>query len=105
MRNFICLCITLFGFVQLVAHPNPASECQRLTQQEQDFAEKLSHLHRALFCKHFSLTQRVAAMTLAETSAHVTPDEAVENVLQESSRHTDHKKSPSGQVPPAPCLK
>ncbi|MCB1109878.1 MAG: hypothetical protein KDK64_02765 [Chlamydiia bacterium] len=66
------------------------SDCSHLSQQEQQFANQLSDMHRTMFCRHFSVSQRIEAMTLASAGAQtlsggkseITPDEAVEVVMK-----------------------
>lgn len=67
-----------------------SSDCDHLSQQEQQFASQLSAMHRTMFCRHFSTPQRIEAMTLANAKAqglqgqstNITPDEAVEIVMK-----------------------
>jgi hypothetical protein len=66
------------------------SDCSHLSQQEQQFASQLSDMHRTMFCRHFSVSQRIEAMTLASTpvqgnggiQGQMTPDAAVEVVMK-----------------------
>jgi len=66
------------------------SDCDHLSQEEQVFAIQLSSMHRTVFCRHFSVSQRIEAMTLAKAgakdltsgNAEITPDQAVEVVMQ-----------------------
>ncbi|NRA89952.1 MAG: hypothetical protein HRU43_02330 [Simkaniaceae bacterium] len=66
------------------------SDCDHLSQQEQVFASQLSSMHRTVFCRHFSVSQRIEAMTLAKAgakdltggNAEITPDQAVEVVMK-----------------------
>ena len=61
-----------------------------LSLQEQAFAKSLSTMHRTMFCRHFSVSQRLDAMTLAASRYQMangkaqtfTPDEAVEMVMR-----------------------
>lgn len=65
-------------------------DCSHLSLQEQAFAKSLSVMHRTMFCRHFSVSQRLDAMTLASSrfqrsngqAQTVTPDEAVEIVMK-----------------------
>ena len=68
------------------------SDCDHLSQQEQQFASKLSVMHRTMFCRHFSTPQRIEVMTLSNAKAtglqgqetSISPDEAVEIVMKNS---------------------
>lgn len=67
-----------------------SSDCSHLSDQEQQFASQLSDLHRTMFCRHFSVSQRIEAMTLASSEVekltgqktNISPDEAVEVVMK-----------------------
>lgn len=71
------------------------SDCSHLSQQEQQFASQLSEMHRTMFCRHFSVSQRIEAMTLANAQAtgltggpvEITPDEAVEVVMKNARQN------------------
>lgn len=71
------------------------SDCSHLSQQEQQFASQLSDMHRTMFCRHFSVSQRIEAMTLANAQAtgltggpvKITPDEAVEVVMKNARQN------------------
>ena len=78
------------------------ADCSHLTQEEQAFAAKLSSIHRNVFCDQFSPSQRQDAMQLTKmkdplntTPGKISPDHAVEIVLQ-SSRNSD-QPHPSSQ--------
>jgi len=66
------------------------SDCDHLSQQEQQFAKQLSEMHRTMFCRHFSVSQRIEAMTLSSSQVQglqgqqssISPDEAVEIVMK-----------------------
>ena len=80
------------------------SDCSHLSQQEQQFAMQLSDMHRTMFCRHFSVSQRIEAMTLANTSAQggtsgqpqISPDAAVE-VIMKNARQDQSSSSQQGQ--------
>lgn len=80
------------------------SDCSHLSQQEQQFASQLSEMHRTMFCRHFSVSQRIEAMTIASTSAQglagsqkkITPDEAVEAVMAGARQNQNGNGQPSG---------
>ena len=67
------------------------SDCDHLTEQEQNFAKKLSAIHRHLFCTQFTAVMRAEAMAIAaegyapQGQTPLTPDEAVEKSIQSSS--------------------
>lgn len=71
------------------------SEGAHLSQQEQQFASQLSDMHKVMFCRHFSVPQRIEAMTLASTpvqglsgqSSKLSPDEAVEIVMKNARQN------------------
>ncbi len=70
------------------------SDCSHLSYEEQAFAAKLSTIHRNVFCSQFSPQQRQDTLSLVKmkdpyntTPGSITPDHAVEIILQ-SSRHT-----------------
>ena len=75
---------------------NGGNECGHLNQQEQAFAKRLSTMHRVMFCRHFSVSQRIEAMTIASTLvqdmggklANISPDEAVEVVMKNARELT-----------------
>lgn len=90
------------------------SDCSHLSQQEQQFASQLSDMHRTMFCRHFSVSQRIEAMTLVNAGAQgvtgvqtqISPDAAVEvimknarqdqsNGLQQGQQHSQ-QQSPYG---------
>jgi len=90
------------------ATPSVPYDCSHLSQQEQSFAQQLSVMHRTLFCRHFSVSQRIEAMTLAATQAQdlqgqstsISPDEAVEIVMK-GTRDTQ-PPSQTQEAPPTP---
>ena len=87
------------------------SDCDHLSQQEQQFAKQLSAMHRTMFCRHFSVSQRIEAMTLASSQVQglqgkqssISPDEAVEIVMKNartpngSSQSQQQQQNPYGQ--------
>lgn len=85
------------------------SDCSHLSQQEQQFARQLSDMHRTMFCRHFSVSQRIEAMTLASTgatdisgkAATITPDEAVE-VVMKNTRQNGNGNGQQQQIPEQP---
>ncbi len=77
--------------------------CSHLTYEEQTFAAKLSSIHKSIFCQQFSPQQRQDAMRLAKlqdplntTAGKISPDHAVEVILQ-SSRDSNQATSESSQ--------
>ena len=86
-----------------------SSECSNLSDQEQQFARQLSDMHRTMFCRHFSVSQRMDAMTLASSTAvgpngkktSVIPDESVEIVMK-NSRQQKSNGSQGGMQQQAP---
>lgn len=54
--------------------------CSQLSQKEQDFAMKLSQLHRGIFCQRMNDSEREEAMSMASKTGDA--DMAVEKVLQ-----------------------
>ncbi len=81
-----------------------SSDCSHLSQQEQQFASQLSIMHRTMFCRHFSVSQRVEAMTLVSSEVEkltgqkstLTPDEAVELIMKNAR---DDQPNKSGSEP------
>lgn len=70
------------------------ADCSHLTRDEQAFASKLSSIHKTVFCQQFSPQQRQDTMALVKmkdplntSPGQITPDHAVEIILQ-SSRNT-----------------
>lgn len=57
------------------------ADCSNLTQEEQAFASQLTDSLKKLFCEHFTLEQRAAAMNL-KTKPDGTPFQPDEAVLQ-----------------------
>ena len=80
------------------------SDCDHLSQEEQVFAIQLSSMHRTVFCRHFSVSQRIEAMTLAKAgakdltggNAEITPDQAVE-VVMKNAREQQGQSSDQNQ--------
>ncbi|MCP5506632.1 MAG: hypothetical protein H7A38_07095 [Chlamydiales bacterium] len=80
-----------------------SSDCSHLSSDEQQFASQLSDMHRTMFCRHFSVSQRIEAMTLASSEVekltgqktNITPDEAVEAVMKTARQN--QKNETSGQ--------
>ncbi len=100
------------GSMQAQTQPKTSSDCSHLSNQEQQFASQLSDMHRTMFCRHFSVSQRIEAMTLASPEVekltgqktNITPDEAVEAVMktarqnqQNQQNGTNGQQSPSQQ--------
>jgi hypothetical protein len=81
-----------------------SSDCDHLSQEEQVFASQLSSMHRTVFCRHFSVSQRIEAMTLAKAgakdltggNAEITPDQAVE-VVMKNAREQQGQSSDQNQ--------
>ncbi|WP_316359389.1 hypothetical protein [Candidatus Neptunichlamydia sp. REUL1] len=81
------------------------SDCSHLSQQEQQFAMQLSDMHRTMFCRHFSVSQRIEAMTLANAGAtrgasgqpQISPDAAVEVIMKNARKDqsSDVQQQPS----------
>lgn len=77
-----------------------SSDCSHLSDQEKLFAAELSDMHRTMFCRHFSVTQRIEAMTLASPEVEkltgqktdITPDMAVETVMKNARQNKGTKK-------------
>ena len=80
------------------------SDCSHLSQQEQQFAMQLSDMHRTMFCRHFSVSQRIEAMMLVNTVSaggtsgqpQMSPDAAVE-VIMKNARQDQSSSSQQGQ--------
>ena len=80
--------------------PSPSSSS--LTKQEQAFAATLSPMHKTVFTEQFSPQQRQNAMSLVKMKdplntepGPVTPDHAVEIILQSSrNQHQLHQQQP-----------
>lgn len=77
------------------------ADCSHLSYEEQAFAAKLSPIHRTVFCTQFSPQQRQDTMSLVKmrepfntSPGNITPDHAVEIILQ-SSRNTGTGQSPA----------
>lgn len=97
------------GSMQAQTQSKTSSDCSHLSNQEQQFASQLSDMHRTMFCRHFSVSQRIEAMTLASPEVekltgqktNITPDEAVEAVMktarQNQQNGTNGQQSPSQQ--------
>lgn len=83
------------------------NDCSHLSQQEEQFARELSVMHRTMFCRHFSVSQRVEAMTLTSSEIEsltgqkttITPDEAVEMIMKNARDHQSNGEG-SGQFSP-----
>jgi hypothetical protein len=86
------------------------SDCDHLSQQEQQFAKQLSTIHRTMFCRHFSVSQRIEAMTLSSSEVQglqgqqssISPDEAVEIVMKNArapngANESQQQQNPYGQ--------
>ncbi|MCB1071560.1 MAG: hypothetical protein H7A41_08455 [Chlamydiales bacterium] len=88
---------------QSVPQTSVPSDCSHLSEQEQQFATQLSDMHRTMFCRHFSVSQRLRAMTLASPEIQtltgqnktITPDEAVEAVMKDA-RQDQSQSNESG---------
>ncbi len=86
-----------------------SSDCSHLSDQEKQFASQLSDMHRTMFCRHFSVSQRIEAMTLASSNIQdltgqktdITPDQAVEvimkNARQDQSNGNGNGSQQKGQ--------
>ncbi|MCB1081648.1 MAG: hypothetical protein KDK63_00730, partial [Chlamydiia bacterium] len=65
-------------------------------------------MHRTMFCRHFSVSQRLEAMTLASPEVEkltgqktdITPDMAVETVMKNARQNKEAKKE--AQTKPNP---
>ena len=74
------------------------SDCSQLSDQEQQFASQLSPMHRAMFCRYFSDSQRIEAMTLVSSEVekltgkptNISPDEAVEIVMKTARQNQNN---------------
>ena len=84
------------------------SDCSHLSDQEKQFASQLSDMHRTMFCRHFSVSQRIEAMTLASPDVqkltgqqtNITPDEAVEVIMKNARQdQTNGNGSQTEQQP------
>ena len=86
-----------------------SSDCSHLSEHEKQFASQLSDMHRTMFCRHFSVSQRIEAMTLASTpmqqnggsQGQMTPDAAVE-VVMKGARQDGSNGAPQTQQPSQP---
>ncbi len=99
---------------QQMEQPQPQqgvpSDCSHLSQQEQQFASQLSDMHRTMFCRHFSVSQRIEAMTLATSPvqglsgqpAQLSPDEAVEIVMKNARQNGNGQQQVQPQQPAQP---
>lgn len=75
-----------------IQREDPLSDSSHLSESEKRFALQLSDLHRAMFCRHFSVAQRLRAIELSrlqnqnlrERKEELSPDEAVEWVMKEA---------------------
>jgi hypothetical protein len=87
---------------------SPLQEGDHLSTQEQAFAAQLSPIHKTMFCRHFSVAQRIEAMTLASSQvqgidgqmATISPDEAVEIVMK-NARQEEPSTPSQGQMYPS----
>lgn len=81
------------------------SDCSHLSEQEKQFASKLSDMHRTMFCRHFSVSQRIRSMTLASPEIKsltgqnkvITPDEAVEAVMKDARQDSSESSGNASQ--------
>lgn len=81
------------------------SDCSQLSEQEKQFASKLSQLHRKIFCLHFTRSQRIRAMALNSPEVEalmgektmITPDEAVEDVIKDARQDQPAGKGSDSQ--------
>ena len=81
------------------------SDCSHLSESEKAFASQLSDMHRTMFCRHFSVSQRLRAMalnsseveTLTGQQTNITPDEAVEAVMKDARQEKSQSGSDSQQ--------
>lgn len=96
------------GSMPAQTQPQTSSDCSHLSNQEQQFASQLSDMHRTMFCRHFSVSQRIEAMTLASSEAekltgqktNISPDEAVEAVMKTARQNQQSQQSETnGQQP------
>ncbi len=67
--------------------PAPKADCTKLTAQEQDFANQLNPMNKALFCTRFTADMRKSAMEKAGEMGMdgtlVTNDQATEQVAKD----------------------
>ncbi len=67
----------------------PAPNCLQLTPAEQNFAGQLTPANQGVFCNQMTVQQRQQAMQMANTPDPsgnlVTPDQAVQSVMQHPS--------------------
>ncbi|MDN3504939.1 MAG: hypothetical protein P0S95_05125 [Rhabdochlamydiaceae bacterium] len=65
-----------------------AHTCKHLSPSQQDFAQRLSPMHRSIFCGQFSAEQRGDALAKMLSKSpkykNITPDDAVEMVINDS---------------------
>ncbi|MDN3508780.1 MAG: hypothetical protein P0S93_01955 [Candidatus Neptunochlamydia sp.] len=88
---------------QSAAQTSVHSDYYHLSEQEKQFAAQLSDMHRTMFCRHFSVSQRLRAMMLTSPEIKnlkgknktITPDEAVEAVMKDA-RQNDSQSDKSG---------
>lgn len=89
----------------------PQEMCRNLTPQEKSFAAQLSSIHQNIFCNQFSSIQRAEAMAMVtpglkpNAPGAVTPDEAVEKILQGARGQTAPPPPPSTTPPSLNIMK
>lgn len=81
---------------------------QHLSANEKAFSQQLSPIHQNVFCGQFTASQRQQAMSLAgsatqnmkgESGGSITPDMAVEIVMQTARYNQQHQGSAQQQQP------
>ncbi|HPE85594.1 MAG: hypothetical protein KDK44_00550 [Chlamydiia bacterium] len=80
------------------------ADCSHLSYEEQMFAANLSTIHRNVFCSQFSPAQRSSTMALVKmkdplntTPGNITPDHAVEIIMQSSRNNGTGQSTMPGQ--------
>lgn len=78
--------------------------CSSLTKEEQNFASQLNDDNALIFCSQMSSTQRQKAMQMAQargkSSPKISPDDAVQNVIQKDNIQNNNKRPRSGGACP-----
>lgn len=58
--------------------------CSQLASKDQNFAMHLCSPHREVFCSRFTPAQRKRAMNLVKKNSMMTPDQAVQRIMQDT---------------------
>ncbi|QVL57618.1 MAG: hypothetical protein KFB93_00650 [Simkaniaceae bacterium] len=94
---------------QSTTQPRPQttvpSDCSHLSETEKAFASQLSDMHRTMFCRHFSVSQRLRAMalnsseveTLTGQQTTISPDQAVEAVMKDARQDQSQSNGDGSQ--------